>query len=139
MNPDRLRACGAAISLGGFDRSGQAIERAQCWIERRSHGCRAIAGHAVRGDERLHFRKLAAAGLHDVVPRGAVDVDVNEPGRQDVLAVVEHVSAGRCFDRGLRPDACDPPIFHEHDCVGDFLQRREQARGGQGEEHRVRL
>ena len=59
----------------------------------------------------------------------AVDVEVNEAGDHDAVAIVNDGRACRHFNLTPRADARDPVPFEENRSVGDLLFRRVNLPG----------
>ncbi len=110
----------ARPGVGGFSMSvGDAFEGAQGGVERRGDGGGEKAAGAARGEEAADGGEGFGRGFHDVVAGGAVDVHVEEGGRERGAGEVEYTRAGGQRRRCAACDREDAAVFNFNDGVVD--------------------
>src|ERR1051325_4660292 len=130
-------AVAADPRIRGFDGRRHALERNVGRVERSSHGRGQIARNAARGEGPFYRRECIGVRTHQVVPRATADMDVNETGRQDVVAEVDFTRPGRQRDRITGSHGNDAAIFDHNTDVGNDSRGRERLFGCNDVVHNV--
>jgi hypothetical protein len=129
MYTQRLRAVGVSDGLRALDRPGEFFQRGQRFVERRGNRGWAITGDAVPREQALDGGEAIGIAFHDIVAGGAVNMNVDEAGREDGVAKIDDASAGG--DRHLRARAGggDDTVFDNEHSIVHALQWREHLPG----------
>ncbi len=109
-----------------FDGVGEFLQRIDGAIDGGGDGGRAIAGDAVLGEGTLDSGERVGRGLHDVVAAVAVDVNVDEAGRENGVAEIGDPRGDGGFRVRARGDLEDASIFDSYDRVVDDFRRSKE-------------
>ena len=109
-----------------FDGVGEFLQRIDGAINSRGDGGRAIAGDAMLGERTLDGGERVGRGFHDVVATVAVDVNVDEAGREDGVAEIGDPRGDGGFRVRARGDLEDASVFDRYDGVVDDFGRSKK-------------
>ena len=109
-----------------FDGVGEFLQRIDGAINSRGDGSRAIAGDAVLREGTLDGGERVGRGFHDVVAAVAVDVSVDEAGREDGVAEIGDPRGDGGFRVRARGDLEDASVFDRYDGVVDDFGRSKK-------------
>src|SRR5260370_31780347 len=126
---------GAISIIGLCDRLSQILERLQDAFLRRGDGRRQIAGNTVLGHVALEGGERCAVSRHHVVPRAAMDMNVNEPRSQSEAGKIDLARAAGDLDCRARPNGDDAPIFNDHNRRVNPLSRCDKILRGDDSFH----
>jgi hypothetical protein len=129
---NRLIVCTADIT-------GNAFEAAVSFFERRGNSCGHNRGCAETSGARSDSIEGIQAGLHHIMPPGAVDVYVHKAGNNNPVRGMNLLRIYGDSYFCARSDRRNTPIFDENNCVGNLYLRREDAGGVQSEEAHGRI
>lgn len=127
------------VFCGAVDETGEAGERAECVVDGSGDSRGEKSAGAARGEEATDGVECGGCGFHNVVAECAVDVDVEEGGREGCAGEVEDVGTGGGFSVGARGDGEDAAIFDDEDGVVEEVGAVPEFRGGDDRAHRKQL
>ena len=108
-----------------MDERADPLQRSQQRGRRsRQRGGQKAGGTMPHGEPRHRFERLRRR-LHHIMTAPAVDMDVDETGRQNFVAQLHHPRTLGNSRRLARTNTADGVVFDDHHSVDNFFQGSE--------------
>src|SRR5438270_3221338 len=111
--------------------TGQTFESRESFVDRRSDRGRKIAARAMLRQKAFDGRQSFRITLHHIVAGSAMDMNVDESGRQHGIPEINPAAARRQLSRSPGDDLNNDAVLNQNQRLIDLLQRRKQCLCGQ--------